>query len=147
MGTLNKDKAIKSPLEIIWNIISDVDNDPKYWYGIKQTRNTNVKGNTIERETIIAFKDSKCEEVITLKPLDMVSTRIVKGPITGTKVIKLTKVSEDKCLLKVKWDIKARGYLRLFDFVLMKHISKGTQGALERIAVEAEQHYREANKS
>ncbi|VFJ12988.1 SRPBCC family protein [Candidatus Nitrosocosmicus franklandus] len=146
MGTLNKEKAIKSPLEIIWNIISDVDNDPKYWYGIKQTKNISVRGNTIERETIIAFRDSKCEEVITLKPLDTVSTQILKGPITGTKAIRLTKISENKCLLKVKWDIRARGFLKLFDFVLMKHISKGTQDALERIATEAEQRYHETNK-
>ena len=147
VGIIKEKKLLKSPKEIIWEIIADVDKDPNYWYGIKQTRKLRVNGNTIERETIISFRDSKCQEVITLEPPNTVLTRIINGPIIGTKLIKLQEISEHQCLLEVIWDVKARGLAGLLNFIIKKHISKGTRRAIERIANEAEKRSSKINKS
>jgi hypothetical protein len=147
VGIIKEKKLLNSSKGIVWEIIADVDKDPNYWYGIRQTRNTRVNGNTIERETIISFRHSKCQEVITLEPLNTVSTRIINGPIIGTKLVKLQEISEHQCLLEVIWDVKARGIAGLFNFIIKKHISSGTRRAIERIANEAEQRNSKLNKS
>ena len=147
VGIINESKILNSPAEIIWAIISDVDKDPRYWHGIIQTKNISVNGNTIERETVISFRQSRCEEIITLEPPYIVNTRIINGPIIGTKITKITAISERQCLLEVSWDVKARGFMGLFNFIVVRHISKGTLRAIERIATEAEQQLSKIDKS
>ena len=147
LGMIKENKLLNSSKEIIWEIIADVDKDPNYWYGIRQVKNIRVNGNTIERETIISFRHSKCQEVITLEPPNIILTRIIDGPIIGTKQIKLQEISEHKCLLEVNWDIKTPGVMGLFNFIFKKHISTGTHRAIERIANEAEQRFSKINKS
>lgn len=147
MGIINKSKLLNSSTEIIWAIISDVDKDPRYWRGIKQTRNISVKGNTIERETIISFRHSKCKEIITLEPPYVVYSRLINGPIIGTKIIRITAISERQCLLEVSWDVKVRGFMGLFNFIIARHISQGTLRAIERISTEAEQQFSKIGKS
>ena len=51
---------INAPLEKIWNIVSDLDAEPKFWKGTKEVRNISKQGNVVTREITIAFKDSKC---------------------------------------------------------------------------------------
>jgi len=36
---------IKAPVEKIWEIISDLDNEPKFWKGTKEVRNISKEGN------------------------------------------------------------------------------------------------------
>jgi hypothetical protein len=85
--------------------------------------------------------------VIILEPPNTVLTRIVNGPIIGTKLVKLQDIAEHQCLLEVIWDVKARGLVSLLNFIIKKHISKGTLRAIERIANEAEQRFSKINKS
>ena len=133
------------PLEIIWQIVSEIDNDPHYWYGIKKVKNLTTDGNTIVRETVISFRNSRCEEVITLYPTNQILTQITKGPITGEKVLNITKISHVQCMLEVKWDIQIHGYMRLFSFAIKKHILKGTTNAIDRIAREGEKRYKKGS--
>ncbi|MGD9674393.1 MAG: hypothetical protein AB7U98_13055 [Candidatus Nitrosocosmicus sp.] len=44
------------PLEIIRQIVSEIDNDPHYWYGIKKVKNLTTDGNTIVREAVSHFE-------------------------------------------------------------------------------------------
>jgi hypothetical protein len=147
VGIIKEKKLLNSPKEIVWEIIADVDKDPNYWYGIRQIRNIKVNTNTIERETIISFRRSRCQEVITFEPPNIVLTRIVNGPIIGTKMVKIQEIGEHQCLLEVIWDVKARGLAGLFNFIIKKHISKGTRRAIERITIEAEQRFSKITKS
>jgi hypothetical protein len=48
-------REISAPVDKVWNIISNVDNETKYWSTFKAIKNINKTGNTTEREvTLIA---------------------------------------------------------------------------------------------
>lgn len=131
-------KIISADTENVWKVISDVDNDPQYWYGIKKVKNLRREHNFIERETIIAFRKSTCLEIVKFKEDTQIDFNIIKGPIIGTKTLKLSKDSDLSCKLEAIWDIKLQGPMSLFTFMIKKHILKGTKEALDRIALRCE---------
>ena len=81
---------INAPLEKVWNVVSDLDAEPKFWKGTKEVRNISKQGNIITREVTIAFKDSKCMQTVTLYPKEKIQAEFTKGVINGTKTIILT---------------------------------------------------------
>ena len=50
---------INATIDKVWDIISDLDNEPKFWKGTKETRINSKNGNEVTREIILAFRDSK----------------------------------------------------------------------------------------
>ena len=88
----------------------------------KAVKNIKREGNTTERETIIAFRNSKCLELVTLVPRKQVTIVITEGPIVGTKTIILTKIDTEKCEIKVDWDIHMKGLMSLFSHSLSENI-------------------------
>lgn len=138
MTDIITNKIINAPVERVWKIISDLDKDPEYWHGTRSVKNIRKEENLIERETTIAFKESKCKEIVTLEPKNKITIEIISGPITGKKIIELENIENDKSKIQVKWKIQMKGIMRLFTFVVKKHILKGTKDALERISQKAE---------
>ena len=138
MTLISTTRKINSSDELIWSIVSDIDKDPDFWYGIKAVKNIKREANTTERETIIAFRNSKCLESVTLIPPKQITIAIREGPIVGTKIIKVTKIDTEKCEISVDWNINIKGLMSLFTFFIKKHILKGTDEALERIAKKVE---------
>jgi ribosome-associated toxin RatA of RatAB toxin-antitoxin module len=128
---------INAPLEKIWNIVSDLDAEPKFWKGTKEVRNISKQGNVITREVTIAFKDSKCMQTVTLFPKEKIQTEFTKGVINGTKTIILTP-KEDVIHLEAVWDMKLSGMMGMFTGMVKKHIQSGTEQALQSIKQEAE---------
>ena len=59
MATIDTSIEINAPIDKVWDIISDLDNEPKFWKGTKETKIISRDGNLITREIIIAFRDSK----------------------------------------------------------------------------------------
>ena len=59
-------KQIEASQDSIWNIISDVDREPEFWHGTKSIKNINKSENLIEREVVIAFRNSVCRETVSL---------------------------------------------------------------------------------
>lgn len=131
-------KIINANKQNIWKIISDVDNDPNYWYGIKEVKNLKKEQDFLERETIIAFRKSTCLESVKFKKDTQIDFNIIKGPIRGTKTLKLSENSNFSCKFEAIWDIKLQGPMSLFTFMVKKHILKGTEEALDRIAQKCE---------
>jgi len=131
-------RIINSSEELIWSLISNIDDDPDFWHGIKAVKNIKREGNTTERETTIAFRHSKCLELVTLTPRRQIAIVIREGPIVGTKIIYLTKIDAEKCEIKVDWNIHMKGLMSIFTFFIKKHILKGSDEALERIAKKVE---------
>ncbi|HSD04517.1 MAG TPA: SRPBCC family protein [Nitrosopumilaceae archaeon] len=129
--------SIRAPVDKVWNIISDLDNEPKFWKGTKEVRNISKDGNTVTREVTIAFKDSKCMQTVTLTPKESIHTIFTKGIINGTKIVSLT-AQQNETLLKAVWDIKLSGMMGMFTGMVKKHIQSGTEQALEGIKQEAE---------
>jgi hypothetical protein len=134
MATFFISKEIAAPLDDIWNLISDIDREPEFWHGTKSVRNIRKEGNVVERETVIAFRNSVCKEIVTLDAKNAVKKRIVSGPIIGTKDIMLTPIGTNQTRVDVKWDTTVKGFYGLFRRIIKKHISEGTQDALSRIS-------------
>ena len=124
---------MSAPADKVWNIVADLDNEPRYWHGTKSVKNISKNGNTIEREVTIAFKDSRCRQKVVLNPEESVEITITDGPMKGTKVVTLIP-SGEKTRVDVVWDIKLTGFLGMFTGMVKKHIAEGSDEALERIA-------------
>jgi uncharacterized protein YndB with AHSA1/START domain len=133
MVAINASRDISAPLSRVWQVVSDVDNEPKYWHGTKTVKNIKKHGNTIEREVTIAFRDSRCRQTVVLYPEKLVEITITDGPMKGTKKLTLTPLGE-KTRIDAAWEIKLAGFLGMFTGVVKKHITEGTEDALDRIA-------------
>lgn len=137
MTQIQASTEINAPLEKVWNIISDLDSEPKFWKGTKEIRNIEKKENVVNREVTIAFKDSKCLQTVTIYPKEKIHAQFTKGIINGTKLISLTPQGS-KVKLEAVWDIKLTGMMGMFTGMIKKHIQSGTEQALQSIKEEAE---------
>ena len=134
MIAIQVSRELAAPLDKVWEIIADVDREPEFWYGTKSIKNTKKIGKIIEREVVISFRNSICKEIVTLDPKKSVKISIIDGPMKGTKNITINDVGNNKTKIDVEWDIKLAGFLGMFTRMVKKHISEGTEEALERIS-------------
>ncbi|MEM2159804.1 MAG: SRPBCC family protein [Candidatus Nitrosotenuis sp.] len=137
MATIEAAVTINAPADKVWEVVSDLDNEPKFWKGTKSVRNISKDGNTITREVTIAFKDSKCMQTVTLQPKQRILAKFTEGIINGTKTVQLIPEGE-KTKLEAIWDIKLSGMMGMFTGMVKKHIKSGTEQALEAIKQEIE---------
>ena len=137
MAIIETSIEINAPIERVWDVVSDIDNEPKFWKGTKEVRNISKEGNVVNREIIIAFRDQKCQQEVTLYPKEKIVAVFTKGIISGSKTITLT--SQDKLtLLQANWDVKLTGMMGMFTGMVKKHIKNGTDLALQSIKEELE---------
>ena len=128
---------IDAPLDKVWDIVSDLDSEPKFWKGTKEVRNISKNGNTITREVTIAFKDSKCMQTVTLYPKEKIEVQFTKGIIEGNKIITLVPLG-NKTKLDAEWNMKLSGMMGMFTGMIKKHIQSGTEQALQSIKQESQ---------
>ena len=137
MTIIQSSMRINASADKVWDVVSDLDNEPKFWKGTKEIRNISKEENKVTREITIAFKDSKCMQEVTLEPKQKILAIFTKGIIEGTKTIELIPI-EDTTEVEVTWDIKLSGLLGMFTGMVKKHIKSGTDQALESIKQEVE---------
>lgn len=137
MTIIQSSIRINASTDKVWNIVSDLDNEPKFWKGTKEIKNISKEENKVTREITIAFKDSKCIQEVTLEPKRKIQAIFTKGIIDGTKTIELIPV-DDTTEVEVIWDIKLSGLMGMFTGMVKKHIKNGTDQALESIKQEVE---------
>ena len=137
MATIVVQTEINATLEKVWEVISDIDNEPKFWKGKKEVKTLSTEGNIIKREITIAFRDQKCLQEIQLKPKESIRAKFTKGILNGTKVITLIP-KNNSVLIETSWDIKLSGMMNMFTAVIKNHIKSGTEQALKSIKEEIE---------
>ena len=137
MALIEISTQVNAPSDKVWDIISDLDNETKYWKGTKQIRNISKEGNKITREITLVFRDSKCMQQITLSPKEKIEAVFTNGLLKGTKTI-ILKPKEKGVSLEAVWDIKLSGMMGMFTGMVKKHIRNGTEQALQSIKEEAE---------
>ena len=137
MATIDTSIGINAPVDRVWDIISDLDNEPKFWKGTKETRIISRDGNVVTREITIAFRDSKCMQKITIQPKEKIYAEFTKGIIKGSKTLTL-KPKDGNSLLEANWDVKMSGLAGMFTGIIKKHIRSGTEQALESIKQKVE---------
>ena len=137
MAEIKTSIIINSSQEKIWNVISDIDNEPKFWKGTKEVKNISKDGNHISREITIAFRDQKCLQEVTIVPKETIKAVFTKGVIVGEKILTLKNMN-NSCELEAVWDVKLSGKMGMFTGIIKKHIKSGTEQALQEIKKEVE---------
>jgi len=137
MATIVVQTEINATLEKVWEVISDIDNEPKFWKGTKEVKTISIEGDIIKREITIAFRDQKCLQEIQLKPKESIIAKFTKGILKGTKIITLIP-KNNSVLIETSWDIKLSGMMNMFTGVIKNHIKSGTEQALKSIKEESE---------
>ena len=134
MVLIHASRDVTAALDSVWDVIADIDREPEFWHGTKSIKNISKTGNIIEREVIIAFRNSKCREIVQLDVKKSIKVEIIEGPIKGKKTIALIAIENDTTRIDVEWNIKINGLFGIFTGMIKKHILKGTEEALERIS-------------
>ena len=137
MATIVVQTEINATVEKAWEVISDIDNEPKFWKGTKNVKTLSKDGDIIKREIIIAFRDQKCLQEIQLKPNKEINAKFTKGILNGTKIITLTP-KDNIVIMKTSWDIKLSGMMNMFTSIIKSHIKSGTEQAMKSIKEEIE---------
>lgn len=137
MATIEVGVEINASVDKIWDIVSDMDNEPKFWKGTKEVRNISKEANIINREVTIVFRDQKCLQEVKLEPKEKIIIKFTKGIINGEKIVVLIPKGE-KTLLRTVWDVKLTGMMGMFTGIIKNHIKSGTEQAMQSIKKEAE---------
>ena len=80
MVLIHTSRDVTATLDSVWNVISDIDREPEFWHGTKSIKNISKTGNTIEREVVIAFRNSKCREIVKLDDKKSINIEIIGKP-------------------------------------------------------------------
>lgn len=137
MATIDVEIEINASLDKVWGVLSDIDNEPKFWKGTKEVRNISKEENTLKREVTIAFRDQKCLQEVKIYPKEKIEARFTKGIIEGEKIVSLL-AKDDKTILSTHWNIKLTGMMGMFTGMIKKHIKSGTEQAMQAIKEEIE---------
>jgi ribosome-associated toxin RatA of RatAB toxin-antitoxin module len=132
-------REISVPVDQVWNIVSDVDNETQYWPTTKSIKNINkTDNNIIEREVTIRAgpQDAKTHQFVTLNPEQMlIQTNITEGPVTGSRVLMLNPSLEDnKTKVDVLWKVDMSGIPAIARGFAEDNFMKTTEEALSKIA-------------
>lgn len=137
MATIQVEVEINASIDKVWDVVSDIDNEPKFWKGTKEVRNISKDENLVKREVTIAFRDQKCLQEVKIYPKEKIEARFTKGIIDGEKIISLVR-KDEKTILSTFWDIKLTGVMGMFTGMIKKHIKSGTEQAMQTIKEEIE---------
>ncbi|MGI0074239.1 MAG: SRPBCC family protein [Nitrosotalea sp.] len=127
---------IDAPLEKVWEVVSRVDDDPKFWNLTKRIRNLSKRENEIVREVIVG-KIEKCHQKVILIPKEAIHVLWTKGVITGTKDIVLTSLG-NATLLEVSMDYALSGPARFFSGGIKEELQIEAELAVDLIKEKAE---------
>ncbi len=135
-------REIYASIDQVWNVVSDIDNETKYWSTFKVIKNINMTTNTTEREVTIAtgpFGETITHQFVTVNPEKfVVETNITQGPVTGTRTLTLSPSSSNSNATKIDvfWNIDMSG-IPIFGRGFAKDgIMRTTEEALNNIAAE-----------
>jgi uncharacterized protein YndB with AHSA1/START domain len=142
-------REIYAPMDQVWNVVSDIDNETKYWPTFKTIKNinmtaTNMTANTTEREvTLLAGPSGETitHQFVTVNSEQfVVETNITEGPVTGTRTLALSPSSSNSNATKIDvfWNVDMSG-IPIFGRGFAKDgIMRTTEEALSNIAAEVE---------
>jgi carbon monoxide dehydrogenase subunit G len=141
-------REISAPIDQVWNVVSDIDNETKYWSTFKTIKNINMTAinmtsNTIEREVTLQtgpLGETITHQFVTVNPEQFaVETNITEGPVIGTRVLTLSPSSNiNATMIDVFWNVDLSG-IPIFGRGFAKDgITRTSEEALSNIAAEVE---------
>jgi len=135
---INASRVVAAPLDKVWDVVSDVDNDPKYFEQYRDIRNISKEGNKIEREVTVGIHKDKARQTIVLNPKKSVELTIPQGPIQGTRITTLSRIDVGRTRIDVSWNFIPSGAPASALRVVKSEMTGLTKRALQKIADELE---------
>lgn len=127
---------VDAPLEKVWEVISNVNDDPKYWTLMKGIRNISKGEREISREVTLG-KTEKCGQTVIFSPIESLRVLWTKGVIRGTKDFVLTPLGKGT-LLEISMDYKISGPARFFPGRITDELHMEAEIAADLIKEKAE---------
>jgi uncharacterized protein YndB with AHSA1/START domain len=141
-------REVSSPIDQVWNVASDIDNESKYWSTFKAIKNintttVNMTANTTEREVTIEtgpLGESVTHQFVTVNPEQyVVETNITEGPVTGTRTLTLSPSSNTNTTrIDALWNVDLSGIPFFGRGFAKDGILRTTEEALANIAAQLE---------
>ena len=141
-------RDISSSIDQVWNVVSNIDNETKYWSTFKAIKNINktainMTANTTEREVTIVtgpLGETITHQFVTVNPEQfVVETNITEGPVTGTRTLALSPSSNvNTTKIDVLWNVDMSGIPFFGRGFAKDGIMRTTEEALSNIAAEVE---------
>jgi hypothetical protein len=129
---------IDASMNRVWEVISDIDNEPEYWWGTREVKNLSRNGNVVDREIVQNFRNHRISQRVILKPQSEIEFRYLEGLTMGTKYLRLESVTDERQKLTAEWNVHFTGVYQIASFFIARHIRRGTRDALQRIKDVAE---------
>jgi hypothetical protein len=137
--TIDETILVDAPRDRVWEVVSEVDKDREYWDGLTSIRNLHSEGNAVEREVTVGFIGRTGLQSIELKPKKSVELKMTKGPLKGSREIRLTSLQGGrKTRVDVSWSFEFSGVPDFAKPYVKSQLQRGTREALARIALVAE---------
>jgi uncharacterized protein YndB with AHSA1/START domain len=142
-------REIYAPIDQVWSVVSNIDNETKYWSTFKAIKNINMTAinmtaNTTEREVTLEVGpqgETITHQFVTVNPEQfVVETNITEGPVTGTRLLALSPSSSNTNATRIDvfWNVDLSG-IPIFGRGFAKDgISRTTEEALSNIAAAVE---------
>ena len=134
-------REVSSPVDRVWDAISNLDYEKKHWSVIKDIRILRRVGNTIEREATIMrgpMGNVKSLQTLILEPRASTILRMTSGPLIGTRKILLKSLGKKMTRIDVIWEFELEGVPEFAHSFVKNNISRVTKNALTAIAEDVE---------
>ena len=140
LDQIHSSRVVSASVDRLWNSITNLGNDTA-WNQVDTMKITKKTGNIIEADTTVGPQalNLKSHEIITLHPKQSVETNVTQGPITGSRAVTLSPLSENKTKIDVLWNIDMPGVPFFAKGIAKDGFMKATEGALNRLTQAAGQ--------
>jgi hypothetical protein len=138
---IKKSRVVDSSVDRVWEIVSNTDEDQKYWTNIRDIKVLNRHGDTTEREANVgprAFSQTT-RQTLVLDAKRSISLALKGESITGGRTIVLVPDGETVTRIDVAWEFELKDVPGFVQSIVKNQISRATDDALSKIAAEAEQ--------
>ena len=141
MIKISKSRELASSVDRLWDAISNLDNEKKYWSVIEDVRILRRDGNTIEREATIMrgpMGNVKSLQTLLLNPKASIILRMTEGPLIGIRKILLSSLGKKMTRIDVIWEFELEGIPGFAHSFVKNNISRITENALTAITGDVE---------
>ena len=139
MIEISKSQEAASPVEKVWQLVGDLENEQKYWPVLRNVKILSRKDNSVEREATIQrgpMGEATSLQILSIDPKQRSSTlRMTKGPMLGTRKIILSSTDGGKrTKIDASWQFELKGIPGFAQGFVKDNISEVTEKALATIA-------------
>ena len=136
-----KTREVAASVDQIWDLISNLEDETRYWPVIKSTRILSRSLNKIEREATILrgpMGNVKSIQTLLLKPKKSLTLQMTKGPLIGTRTIILDPIGRGRARIDIVWKFDLEGIPAFAESFVRNNISDLTEKALAMISKRVE---------